>query len=503
VSLEICAKGQDVKIRGLQKMEEKKKEEEGEQKRKSNSLVYGLIGLVAVLLLALLFLVTPLKGVISSKSAPEISLAVIGMPEPKVVEDTGSYRFEVEARVLGNPEPQVAFSRNDEISTTAKNRTVVILSGGESFTLVATASNTIGSTSAELQLSTVGSPSGKTPDSQPPEGGTASPPPNPPAGGGTASPPPNTPSGGGTAPPPPAPPPGGEATPPPPDEDETPDPPSNSPPAITGLTISNDLLFTFGEYIVTVSAFDPDGDNLSYTWTVTGGSIVNTNDSQMTWKAPGTAGDYLLTVTIQDGRDGQAELTTTASVKKVLSTSLQSPLLPALIPTMSAFFIPVSSESGHIAKNDKVYTSHYVGDTKDKNFCRGFFSFNISELTGAKVKSVELQFQDAQILGLPTVFNGLWVGVVDYGSRSLVVSDYSLPATNILKSTDFNFTLKSVMGESDDLLARELQNKITQGNERFQIRLNFDIEKSDLDRYTTGVLYGPWTPVTLKVTYTK
>ena len=51
-------------------------------------------------------------------------------------------------------------------------------------------------------------------------------------------------------------------------------------------------------------ASDPDGDELSYLWSATQGSISG-QGSTVTWTAPNTCGDYTVAVTVEDGRGGK------------------------------------------------------------------------------------------------------------------------------------------------------------------------------------------------------
>lgn len=118
------------------------------RKRFSNGILIGIIVLVA---LALVFFVTPLREIVwSSETAPEITLELAH--DTVIWSDDGRCIFEVEAKVKGNPQPVIHFSRNDRLGETLEYRTFVILEPGESFTLVATAVNSLGQASDTLQL---------------------------------------------------------------------------------------------------------------------------------------------------------------------------------------------------------------------------------------------------------------------------------------------------------------------------------------------------------------
>ena len=94
----------------------------------------------------------------------------------------------------------------------------------------------------------------------------------------------------------------------------------NQPPTITAFNVtpSNKPEITFsppGEQISvsrhTTSAIqcvaeDPDGDELNYIWSATGGKVKG-EGATVEWIAPGAAGDYTVTAIIADGRGGQAE----------------------------------------------------------------------------------------------------------------------------------------------------------------------------------------------------
>lgn len=77
---------------------------------------------------------------------------------------------------------------------------------------------------------------------------------------------------------------------------------------ISKIVISHDLLRTGESYTVTAEASDPDGDNLTYQWSVTGGTVANLNVNPISWKAPDAPGDPQLSVVVRDGKGGEAVL---------------------------------------------------------------------------------------------------------------------------------------------------------------------------------------------------
>ena len=79
--------------------------------------------------------------------------------------------------------------------------------------------------------------------------------------------------------------------------------PPNNPPVITSFTASTTEVVADSEVSLTTLATDPDGDALTYTYLLTGGMITGAGN-MVTWVAPGSAGDYIITVDVSDGELG-------------------------------------------------------------------------------------------------------------------------------------------------------------------------------------------------------
>ncbi|MBA7576423.1 hypothetical protein ES708_18264 [subsurface metagenome] len=56
---------------------------------------------------------------------------------------------------------------------------------------------------------------------------------------------------------------------------------------------------------MTCEASDPDGDELTYTWSAERGNISG-EGKEVDWVAPNEFGTFAITVTVTDGRGGEA-----------------------------------------------------------------------------------------------------------------------------------------------------------------------------------------------------
>jgi len=96
---------------------------------------------------------------------------------------------------------------------------------------------------------------------------------------------------------------------------------TNNPPEISEITLMGNYYIGF-EYTISATATDIDGDSISYSWSVDGGSLNNPNVNPVKWTMPGNAGNYSIKVTVDDGNGGQDEKTETVEVLALPSVSL-------------------------------------------------------------------------------------------------------------------------------------------------------------------------------------
>lgn len=79
----------------------------------------------------------------------------------------------------------------------------------------------------------------------------------------------------------------------------------NHPPHIVSLTSEFEQVKKAMSTAIECTASDPDEDKLSYAWSASGGNISGER-SAATWVAPDAFGTYTITVTVTDGRGGEA-----------------------------------------------------------------------------------------------------------------------------------------------------------------------------------------------------
>ena len=88
---------------------------------------------------------------------------------------------------------------------------------------------------------------------------------------------------------------------------------ANQPPVISSFTADEEQVSLSGNCLVRCVVSDPDGDDLNYTWSASGGNISK-EGAVITWTAPEEVGAYTITVRVTDGRGGEATAQVTIDV---------------------------------------------------------------------------------------------------------------------------------------------------------------------------------------------
>jgi hypothetical protein len=103
----------------------------------------------------------------------------------------------------------------------------------------------------------------------------------------------------------------------------------DQPPVIYDLTASAESVNSSDSTQITCDARDPDRDELTYSWSASGGTISG-EGSTATWAAPAASGAYTIKVTVSDGRGGEAKKEVSVDV---LATNNTPPFIKDVVLT--------------------------------------------------------------------------------------------------------------------------------------------------------------------------
>jgi hypothetical protein len=116
-------------------------------------------------------------------------------------------------------------------------------------------------------------------------------------------------------------------------------PKPNSAPVIDSISGPSSLSAN-GNTSLTCFATDPDGDTLTYSWTCQRGRCTPATGRTVTWFAPDTSGNVIVTVTARDGRGGEDVRSKTIGVSKVTTTLLDT-MVSVSASSYKAWYAPM------------------------------------------------------------------------------------------------------------------------------------------------------------------
>ena len=119
---------------------------------------------------------------------------------------------------------------------------------------------------------------------------------------------------------------------------------ANEPPTVTSLATDVDWSTPYGTIRVTCNASDPDGDELTYEWSATGGNISGTGPEAI-WTAPEAIGTYHVTAVVRD-RHGAGD---TKSVILHVATGT-APIIEDLIVTADHKYLKKTAEGYKVGR---------------------------------------------------------------------------------------------------------------------------------------------------------
>jgi len=135
---------------------------------------------------------------------------------------------------------------------------------------------------------------------------------------------------------------------------------ANDPPSITSLAADADWTTPSGSLQVTCNATDPDGDDLSYEWSASGGSITGTGP-EVIWTAPEEVGMYNVTVVVTDGHGEEG----TRSVYLSVSTGTP-PTIEDLVVTAPHQYLKETPTGYKVGKTKEYNIECITSNTSDE-----------------------------------------------------------------------------------------------------------------------------------------
>jgi hypothetical protein len=365
----------------------------------------------------------------SGSQAPTIDLLIYEGP---ALSEDGICYFRIEAIVSGSPAPTVTFSKDDSNGTLGPLKTQINLTDPEdTYTLTATAENPSGSVNDTIVLSWGCSPATK----------------------------------------------GG-----------------NSNPVVYDINVTGGtpLLWPDSKYGIYAVTADPDGDSLSYQWTVSEGSIDDIYSNPSAWNTPDAGGTYSISISVDDGNGGTDSLT-----KSVFISQTTLPVSP-----ITTEFPIVVSESGiwEIDRSDTYervipqVTTYEIGDTEDNWYRTACISFDISGLS-SDILSAHLTFNLSSQTGDPSPFMPLRVKSVYWGPYPFIERREILGFGTVCEVNGPNFSA------DNGNLKEQLLSAIEGGRDRFQIWVYFRGVPSCDDDYSADLWIYDVEDISLTVTY--
>jgi len=134
----------------------------------------------------------------------------------------------------------------------------------------------------------------------------------------------------------------------------------NHPPTITGLIADADWVSPSSGLQVKCDAEDPDGDEISYEWTASGGDVSGSG-ALVNWTAPGAVGMYDIQVVVTDVYGAEDMLSLTVSV-----ASYSPPIIEALVATAEHKYLKEYFSGYKIGKEKSCVIECIVSNTSSE-----------------------------------------------------------------------------------------------------------------------------------------
>ena len=132
---------------------------------------------------------------------------------------------------------------------------------------------------------------------------------------------------------------------------------ANEQPIITSLVADAEWTLLGGTLQLMCTASEPDGDELSYEWSTTGGDISGMG-AVVNWTAPEEVGMYDVTVVVKDGHSSSA----TDSLSISVATE-QPPIIEDLLITADHCYLKTNTSPYKVGKEQEYHIECVVADT--------------------------------------------------------------------------------------------------------------------------------------------
>jgi hypothetical protein len=131
---------------------------------------------------------------------------------------------------------------------------------------------------------------------------------------------------------------------------------ANRAPTITDVAADADWTLPSGTLQVMCTASDPDGDELTYQWTASGGDILGTG-AAVNWNAPQETGIYYITVVVIDSHGSSDTRTLFATVAQE-----EPPIIEELLVTAEHCYLKTTSTGYKVGKEQEYHIECIVSD---------------------------------------------------------------------------------------------------------------------------------------------
>jgi len=135
----------------------------------------------------------------------------------------------------------------------------------------------------------------------------------------------------------------------------------NRQPTITSLETEADWTAPLGTLQVTCTASDPDGNNLRYEWSNSGGDISGTGH-EVIWTAPEEVGMYDITVVVDDGQGGED----TGSIELIASNGPPPIIEHLTVTAKEPQYLKQTTTGYKVGKTKEYYIECIASDTDDE-----------------------------------------------------------------------------------------------------------------------------------------